>query len=291
MCAFAWARSGCCFIEFRHYRASVMPANIYLTGPLTNGLIKSSQHCEWISVALPQYFMIRYRHLPPYYRLRELQSQTETFHQGNSLHLMRCFAEMQGYIFTCKIDNIWQILAMKKKKKTRRAKDYLHKEQCEKTILYENCKLFLFVPSACSGHITQKITLPKIISYWFIRLRECEGHSMFYFKYLCIGLILGKKRSGKLFYTVQHLHLMDVYNLIFQKRDQNYLVKWPTGSDGVCFHQETLLYRYLHEMFRIRVHKKKRNEHLHYSWHIQTGLEMYETKNVRDAHLKTNQCW
>ncbi len=138
MCAFAWARSGCCFIEFRHYRASVMPANIYLTGPLTNGLIKSSQHCEWISVVLPQYFMIRYRHLPPYYRLRELQSQTETFHQGNSLHLMRCFAEMQGYIFTCKIDNIWQILAMKKKK-TRRAKDYLHKEQCAKTILYENC--------------------------------------------------------------------------------------------------------------------------------------------------------
>lgn len=65
-------------------------------------------------------------------------------------------------------------------------------------------------------------------------------------------------RSGKLFYTVQHLHLMDVYNLIFQKRGQNYLVKWPTGSDGVCFHQETLLYRYLHEMFRKRVHKKKK---------------------------------
>lgn len=94
MCAFVRVRSGRYFIEFRHCRTSVTPANIYLTASRTNRLIKSSLQCEWVSVALPHYFMICHRHLPPYYRLQELQSQTETFHQGNSLHLMRCFVEM-----------------------------------------------------------------------------------------------------------------------------------------------------------------------------------------------------
>lgn len=94
MCAFVCVHSGRYFIEFRHCRTSVMPTNIYLTASRTNGLIKSSLQSEWVSVALPHYFMICHRHLPPYYRLQELQSQTETFHQGNSLHLMRCFVEM-----------------------------------------------------------------------------------------------------------------------------------------------------------------------------------------------------